>query len=119
MNPSRCLAPDLTYCSLMYAGSLGNRWRVGVEFDAVTIDQKYRAVTPHSLILDHHHVAIVQHQPMAIEPCGDNGVVFFPEVVPQDDNAKVIRGNPCLLQGNELCDRVILAVPGDITSPRC
>jgi hypothetical protein len=30
---------------------------------------------------------------MAVEPCGDNGVVFFPEVVAQDHNAKVISGN--------------------------
>ena len=64
------------------------------------------------MVLDQDHVAIVQHQPMAVEPCGDNGVVFFPVVVPQDHNAKVIRGNPCLLEGNELCDRVVFAVPG-------
>jgi len=30
------------------------------------------------MVLDQDHVAIVQHQPMAVEPCGDNGVVFFP-----------------------------------------
>ena len=57
------------------------------------------------MVLDQDHVAIVQREPMAIEPCGDNRVVFIPEVVPQDDNAKVIRRNPCLLQGNEFCDR--------------
>src|SRR6267154_6426766 len=90
------LASNLTYGSLISARCLGNGWRVGVEFDAVTMDQKYRAVTTHSLILDHHHVAIVQHQPISIEPCRDNGVILFPEVVAQDDEAKVIGGNPCL-----------------------
>ena len=113
-EPEFCLAPDLAYGSLSSAPSLGNRWRVGVEFDAVTIEQKYRtvAVTSHVMVLDHGHVAIVQREPIPVEPYRDNGVVFFPEVVPQDDNAKVIRGNPCLLQGNELCDGVIFAVPG-------
>ncbi len=62
------------------------------------------------MVLDQDHVAIVQREPMAVEPCGDNRVVFIPEVVPQDDNAKVIRRNPCLLEGNELCDRVIFAI---------
>ena len=71
---------------------LESRWRVS--FDAVTIDQKYGTVTPHVMVLDQHHVAIVQREPMAVEPCGDNRVVFIPEVVPQDDNAKVIRRNP-------------------------
>jgi hypothetical protein len=56
-------------------------------------------------------VAIVQREPMAVEPCRDNGVIFFPVVVPQDHNAKVISGNACPLESNELCDRVIFAVP--------
>jgi hypothetical protein len=106
------LAPNLAYGSLISARCFGSRWRVGVSFDAVTIDQKYRAVTPHVMVLDHDHVAIVQHQPIPVEPCRDNGVVFFPAVVPQDDNAKIISGNPCLLQGNVLCDRVVFAVSG-------
>ena len=46
------------------------------------------------MVLDQDHVAIVQREPMAVEPCRDNGVVFFPEVVPQDDNAKVVRETP-------------------------
>ena len=111
LNRSCCLAPNLTCRSLISARCFDSRWRVGVSFDAVTIDQKYRAVAPHVMVLDQDHVAIVQREPMAIEPCGDNRVVFIPEVVPQDDNAKVIRRNPCLLEGNEFCDRVILAVP--------
>ena len=106
------LASNLTYGSLISARCFESRWRVGVSFDAITIDQKYRAVTPYVMVLDHGHVAIVQREPIPVEPCRDNGVVFFPEVVPQDDNAKVIRGNPRLLQGNEFCDRVIFAVPG-------
>ena len=106
------LASNLAYGSLVSARCFESRWRVGVNFDAVTINQKYRAVTPHVMVLDHDHVAVVQHQPIAAEPCGDNGMVFFPEVVPQDHNAKVIGGNTCLLQSNELCDRVIFAVPG-------
>src|SRR5260370_34946406 len=89
---------------------LKSRWRVS--FDAVTIDQKYGAVTQHVMVLDQDHVAIVQREPMAVEPCRDNGVIFFPVVVPQDHNAKVISGNACLLESNELCDRVIFAVPG-------
>jgi hypothetical protein len=47
----------------------------------------------------------------SIEPCRDNGVVLFPDVVPQDNDPKVISGNPCLLERNEFCDRVIFAVP--------
>ncbi len=50
------------------------------------IDEKYRVVGSHLPVLDHDHVAIVQHQPIPIEPCRDNGVVFFPNVVPQDDD---------------------------------
>src|SRR5258708_2176632 len=106
------LASNLAYGSLVSARCFESRRRVGVSLDAVTIDQKYRAVAPHVMVLDQGHVAIVQREPMALEPCGDNGVVFFPVVVPQDHNAKVIGGNTCLLQGNELCDRVIFAVPG-------
>jgi hypothetical protein len=102
----------LAYGSLRSAPTLGNRWRAGVEFDAVTIDQKYRAVTPHSLILDHHHMAVVQHQPISVEPGRDHSVILFPKVVPHDEDAKVVGGNPCLLESNELCDRVIFAVPG-------
>ena len=64
------------------------------------------------MVLDQDHVAIVQREPMAVQPCRDNGVIFFPVVVPQDHNAKVISGNACLLESNELCDRVIFAVPG-------
>ena len=45
------------------------------------------------MVLDQDHVAIVQREPMAVEPCRDNGVIFFPAVVSQDHNAKVIRGN--------------------------
>ena len=105
-------ASDLAYGSLSSVPSLGNRWRVGVEFDAVTMDQKHRAVTPHIMVLDHGHVAIVEREPIPVEPCRDNGVILFPAVVSQDHNAKVIRRNPCLLEGNELCDRVIFAVPG-------
>jgi hypothetical protein len=71
LKSAYCLAPDLAYGSLSSAPTLGNRWRVGVEFDAVTIDQKYRAVTPHSLILDHRHMAVVQHQPISVEPGRD------------------------------------------------
>jgi hypothetical protein len=40
---------------------------------------------PHLLIRDHDHVAIVQHQPISVEPCRDNGVIFVPDIVPQDD----------------------------------
>jgi len=50
------------------------------------------------MVLDHDHVAVVQHQPIAVEPCGDNGMVFFPEIVPQEHNAKIIGGNTCLLR---------------------
>src|SRR5258707_9767781 len=112
LEPESCLASNLTYGSFMPARRLGSGWRIGVEFNAVTTDQKYRAVTPHVMVLDHGHVAIVQREPIPVEPCRDNGAVFFPAVVPQHDNAKVIRGNPRLLQGNEFCDRVIFAVPG-------
>ena len=112
MNRRFCLASNLTYGSLVSMRCLESRWCVGVSFDAVTIDQKYGAVTPHVMVLDQDHVAIVQRQPMAIEPCCDNGVIFFPVVVPQDHNAKVIGGNACLLESDELCDRVIFAVPG-------
>ncbi len=69
-------------------------------------------VIPQVMILDHGHVAIVQHEPGSIEPGRDNGVIFFADVVPQDDNPKVIRGNSRLLQSNELCNRVIFAVSG-------
>ena len=72
------LASNLTYGSLISARCLGSGWRIGVEFDAVTMDQKYRAVTPHIMVLDHGHVAIVQREPIPVEPCRDNGVVFFP-----------------------------------------
>ena len=112
LEPNCGLAPDLTYGSLRSARSLGEVWRVGVELDAVTIDQKYRAVTPHLLVLDHDHVSVVQHQPISVEPGRDDGVIFFPSVVPQDDDAKVIGGNPRLLEGNELCDCVVFAVAG-------
>ena len=70
------------------------------------------AVTPHELVLDQDHVAIVQHQPIAVEPGRDDRVIFFAVVVAQDDDAKVIGGNPRLLERNELGDRVILAVAG-------
>ena len=73
--------------------------------------QKLRTGIPHLLILDHEHVAIIQHEPTSIEPCRGHGVVFFPAVVPKDNNPKVIGGNARLLQSNKLCDRVIFAVP--------
>ena len=112
MKSAYCLAPDLAYGSLSSSPTLGNRWRVGVEFDAVTIDQKYRAVTPHSLILDHRDMAVVQHQPISVEPGRDHRVILFPKVVPHDEDAKVVERNPCLLESNELCDRVIFAGRG-------
>src|SRR3982074_726630 len=90
---------------------LRSRWRVEITFDAAITAEKYRVVFSHLLILDHGHGAIVQHEPISIEPCRDNRVVFFPDVVPQDDDSKIISGNPRLLQSNELCNRVIFAVP--------
>jgi len=57
-------------------------------------------------------VAIVQNQPITVELGRDNGVVLFAVVVAQDNNAKVVGGNPSLLQGNKFCDRVIFAVTG-------
>jgi hypothetical protein len=48
------------------------------------------------LFLSHDHVQVVQDEPLSIEPCRDNGVVLFPDVVPQDNDPKVISGNPCL-----------------------
>jgi len=85
---------------------------MSVAFDAIMTNDKLRVVIPHLLVLDHEHVAIVQHEPTSIEPRCDNGVVFFPDVVAQDDNPEIISGNAGLLQSNKLCDRVILAVPG-------
>ena len=75
------------------------------------IDQKHGMVLSHLLVLDHDHVAIVQHKPVSIEPCGNNSVVLFPNVVSQDDDPKVVSGNSRLLQSNELRDRVVFAVP--------
>src|SRR6266849_1440588 len=108
------LLQNLTDGPLMAARPLRRRRRVGVAADPIMIDEKYRVVIPHVMILDHGHVAIVQHQPGSIEPGRDNGVIFFPDVVPHDDNPKVVRGNPRLLQSNELCNRVIFAVPGTL-----
>ena len=75
------------------------------------IDDKFRVVALHLAVLDHQHVTTIQHEPTSIEPCRDNGVVFFPAVVPQDDNPKVISGNARLLQSKKFCNRVIFAVP--------
>ena len=84
--------------------------RRGVQFDSVMIDEKYRVISPHLLVLDHDHVEIVEHEPASIEPGRYYGMVFLPDVVLQDDDPKVISRNPCLLQSNELCDSVIFAV---------
>src|SRR5258708_13311112 len=100
----------------MSARSRGRRRRVGVTADPIMIEEKYRVVIPHVMVLDHGHAAIVQHEPGSIEPGRNNRVIFFPDVVPQDDNPKVIRGNSLLLQSNELSNRVIFAVsrtPGE------
>jgi hypothetical protein len=102
---------NLTYASLISMRSRRSGWRVGVEFNAIMIDEKYRVVTSHLLVVDHDHVAIVEHEPVSIEPGRHYGVVFLPDIVLQDDDPKVISGNSRLLQGNELCDRVIFAVP--------
>ena len=64
----------------------------------------------HLPVLGHDHAAIVKHEPATVEPRRDNGVIFFPNVVAQDDDPKIVSGNSCFLQGNELCDRVIFAV---------
>src|SRR5258705_737142 len=106
------LVQNLTDGPLMSARSRGGRRRVGVAADHIMIDEKYRVVIPHVMVLDHGHAAIVQHEPGSIEPGRNNRVIFFPDVVPQDDNPKVIRGNSRLLQSNELCNRVIFAVSG-------
>jgi hypothetical protein len=45
------------------------------------------------VVLGHDEVAIVEYQPISIEPCRDNGVVLFSDVVPQDDYPQVISGN--------------------------
>jgi len=74
----------LTYASLISTRFLRSRWRKGIAFDAIIIDEKFRVVIPNLPILDHEHVAIVQHEPTSIEPCRDNGVILFPDVVLQD-----------------------------------
>lgn len=49
------------------------------------IDQKYSVVIiRHLLVPEHDHAAIVQHEPLSIEPCRDNGVILFSDVVLQD-----------------------------------
>src|SRR5260370_33018122 len=103
---------NLTYRPLISTRSLGSRWRVKVKFNATRVDEKQRMGIPNLLIPDHGHAEIVQHQPISIEPRRDNGVVFFPDVVPQDDDPKVIGGNPGALQRDEFCDRVIFAIAG-------
>ena len=45
------------------------------------------------------------------------GMIFFPEGVSQDDDAKIVRRNPCLLQSEKLYDSVIFAVGG--TNAEC
>jgi hypothetical protein len=62
---------ELTYNPLISTRSLKRRWRVEVELDAIIIDEKYRVVISHLPVLD--HVAIVQHKPISIQPCPDNG----------------------------------------------
>jgi hypothetical protein len=66
----------------------------------------------HLLVLEHDHAAIVQHEPLSIEPRRDNSVVLFTDVVPQDNDPKVISGNTRLLESNKLCDCVVFAIPG-------
>src|SRR5258708_12676997 len=101
---------NLTYRPLISTRSLGSRWRVKVKFDATMVDEKQRMGIPNLLIPDHGHAEIVQHEPVSVEPRRHNGVVFFPDVVPQDNDPKVIGGNPGALQRNEFCDRVIFAI---------
>ena len=52
--------------------------------------------------LNHRHATVVQHEPISIKPCRNNGVGFSPDIVPQDHDSKVIRGNPRLLQRKKL-----------------
>ena len=74
------------------------------------MEQKYRLIPPHLPILDHDHVTIVQHEPAPLKPGSENSVVRLPDGIPQDNDPKVVRGNPRLLQSGELCNRVIFAV---------
>ena len=67
-------------------------------------------VISHLPVFGHDHVAIVKHEPASVEPRRDNGVIFFPNVVAQDNDPKVASGNSSFLQSNELCDRVVFAV---------
>src|SRR5258708_16707228 len=101
---------NLTYRPLISTRSLGSRWRVKVKFNATMVDEKQRMGIPNLLIPDHGHAEIVQHQPISIEPRRDNGVVFFPDVVPQDDDPKVIGGTPAALHPPHFCDPLISAL---------
>jgi hypothetical protein len=66
------------------------------------IDEKYGLKIWQLSVLNHRHMAVVQYEPISIKPCRYNGVVFPPEVVLQDHDSKVIRGNPSLLQRQKL-----------------
>src|SRR5260370_42491472 len=102
---------NLTYRPLISTRSLGSRWRVKVKFNATMVDEKQRMGIPNLLIPDHGHAEIVQHQPISIEPRRDNGAVFFPDVVPQDNDPKVIGGNRGALKRDECCHRVMFKSP--------
>jgi hypothetical protein len=105
------LMGNLVYRSLIFMRSRRSRWRVGVAFRPIMIEDKDGLVVlSHLLVLGHDEVAIVEYQPISIEPRGDNGVVLFSAAVVQDDYPQVISGNACLLESDEFCDRVILAV---------
>ena len=111
LSISNRLAQNLTYASLISIRFRRSVERVEVEFDSVMIDEKYGMVSPHPPVLDHDHVEIVEHEPVSIEASRHHGVVFVPDVILQDDDPKVIRGNPRFLQSNELSDGVVFAVP--------
>jgi hypothetical protein len=73
--------------------SLRSRWRVGVEFDAAMIDEKYRVVISYLLVLDHDHVAIVQHEP--VRRCSPSRRDRRPGSACARGPTGMVRGDPC------------------------
>ena len=82
--------------------------------ESVLIDDKQGPVIPDGAVLDHGHVAIVQCQPMSIEPCRCDGVVLAANGVAHDHDPQIIGREAGMAERDKFGDCIIFAISGTV-----
>ena len=91
-------------------GRAGDQGRVDISHHLMLVDHECRPVIPDVGVFHHGHALVVQRQPAAIEPCCGYRMIVAMKGIVHDHDAQVFGCDAGEAQGDEFCDRVVLAI---------